>query len=442
MAEAKSTESLTKLILDKGGEIELVEDTVYTISSNMVSRRSCDIIGPKDRSAVLKIGNRVRWAEQVPMMRFNSVNGLTFENVSFDGNFANCGKVRGKGYQTFVRAVNGSDILFKNCNFHDNAGDGIRLDTCTDVVMTGCDAERCGHELVYAIYGCSDMQFYDNNVLNYCNSGFRLDSSAYDVDIFKNTIHSLIVGASTGPAIEIAKGVYEGICIDYNTIYDENGSGIWISGDRAACKDCQITHNTFKNVGNFLNGSGKYNGYSNGGISGAGLDGLLIEENTFEDINVGYAILMAEAKHEVKGKYAWNFKNNTLKNCKYGFRVSSARGSVSGGGNTFTNVRSLKYGLTGNITVTEKEETKEETVVTTPTETPIENTEETTMAKQMKYTLNVVDPDGNAIKVNSAADVQVATKQDGNSITGYVVFTTPSGDTTGRIPINAPLKKQ
>lgn len=571
MAEATDTKSLTNLILNKGGEIELLEDTTYVVSSNMVSKRSSDIIGPKDRSAVLKIGNKVSWAEQVPMMRFNSVKGLTFENVSFDGNFANCGKARGDGYQTFVRAVSSSDILFKNCYFHDNAGDGVRLDSCTDVVMTGCDASKLGHELIYAIYGCSDMQFYDNDVLNYCNSAFRLDSSAYDVDIYKNTIHSIIERASTGPGIEIAKGVYEGIYIDYNTIHTENGSGIWISGDRASCKDCQFTHNTFKNVGNFLNGSGKYNGYSNAGIAGAGLNGLLIEDNIFEDITVGYAILMTEAKHSISGSYKWNFKNNTLKNCKYGFRVSNSRGSISGGGNTFTNVKTLKYGITDNITVTAgtsdtttpventtstNEDIKVDVTITdasgktgsqsltlttepkgarsnglslvtlklsadglygtkniefkpdvetilantctgtdwlakvvltrsggkvssvqfiTPTikgsgsneikirtsdgmygagalaialeepdviEEPETNEEVITVAKQTKYTLNLVDFEGNAIKVNSAADVQTSTKQDGNLIKGYVVFTTASGYTTGRIPISAPMIKQ
>ena len=77
MAEATNSKTLANLIVNKGGEIELVEDTVYTISSNMVSRRACDIIGPKDKSAVLKIGNKVQWAENIPMMRFNSVNGLT-----------------------------------------------------------------------------------------------------------------------------------------------------------------------------------------------------------------------------------------------------------------------------------------------------------------------------------------------------------------------------
>lgn len=412
MAEATNSKVLASLITNKGGEIELVEDTTYVISSNMVSRRSCDIIGPKDKGAILKIANRVRWAENVPMMRFNSVKGLSFENITFDGNFANSGKSRGDGFQTFVRAVNSSDIVIKNCHLHDNAGDGFRLDTCTDVDVSGCNVSKLGHEFIYAIYGCSDMQFHDNDVLNYCNSAFRLDSSAYDVDIYKNTIHSIVERGSTGPGIQLSKGRFEGIHIDSNTIHTENGSGIWISGDRAPCVDCQITNNTFENVGNYLNGSGTYNGYSNAGISGAGMDGLIIENNTFENIDVGYAVVMNEATHAVSGKYEWIFNNNTLKNCKHGFRVSNTRGSITGVDNTFTNVLKLKCENVDNINVSEK-------VIE-----PVDNSDtqnEVTKMGQFKFTINATCEDGRKYYNTATAQVtSVKANGTGKKISGYM----------------------
>jgi hypothetical protein len=190
--EVSTTAELTNAIKNKGGEIDLVEDTTYQISSNIVSSRSCQIYGPKDRSAILKIGNRVSWAKQVPMIRFNNADGLVFDHIDFNGNFANSGKARGDGYQTFVRCVGCSDIEINSNSVHDNAGDGFRLDGCTEVDCHDNDVSKLGHEFIYAIYSCSDMDFYNNDILNYCNSGIWLDSSAYDVTIAKNTIHSII----------------------------------------------------------------------------------------------------------------------------------------------------------------------------------------------------------------------------------------------------------
>jgi len=423
MTTTVSTSAKLSTAIPKGGTIEIEPGNYYLKSVQFKKNDTVLVSTDEDKQPVVYMAASHPKGEA--MLTGRGVSGITFDNICIDGNFSNQpNAVRGSTDLRLVRLYNSSDLTFKNCTWRNAALDAIRLDSCHGITVTGNTVYDLGHEFIYAIYNCHDGNFFDNNVKTRTNSAFRLSYGASDIDISDNTIWSTINNNSTGPGIEMDKGLFKNIEIHNNTIRDLNGSGIWISADQNECSNVRIRNNLFSNVGNYQNYSGKYNGYSNAGIAGAGMSGMIIENNTFEAINVGYAILMAEAKHSVAGNYAWKFRNNVLKNVKTGFRIANSRGSISGDGNTFTNVKTMKYGITNNINVTEKE------II-----------EETDMSK-MKYTLNLATFEGEALKVNTAADVQAATKQSGNLITGYVVFTTESGYTTGRIPIKAEMKKQ
>lgn len=569
--QVESSTELTAAIKSGGKTIEIAPGN-YTLKNLTIGKSDTELVSASDTAIpyIYMASNH----PGAPMLNGYNLDGIHFDRVCLDGNFSNQpGAVRGSSSLVLCWLRNGEDIAMQNCIMRNSAIDGLKLTACDGILFENNTISDLGHEGLYAMYGCENGIVRNNKVKTRTNSAFRLSYGATDFKIYDNDVYSVIDKTSTGPGMELDKRAFKNIEIYNNTIRNMNGSGIWFSADISSCSNVNIHDNVFDNVGNFLNGNFDYNGYSNAGIAGAGMSGMVIENNTFQNINIGYAVLMAEAKHALSSSYKWIFRNNVLKNCKYGFRVSNSRGSISGGGNTFTNVKTLKYGITDNITVTEKEDSSEttdpienveditkkikviidvtdssgksgtqsilldceqgkartdslglltlklstnglygasnikfkegvETIQATtckgsnlltkvtitrasgqistvqfilPTvkgtglnviklrtlsgmygegalnitlkdpeviEEPETNDEVITVAKQTKYTLNLVDFEGNAIKVNSAADVQVATKQDGNLIKGYVVFTTASGYTTGRIPISAPMTKQ
>lgn len=574
--QVETSTELTAAIKTGGKTIEIAPRN-YSLKNLTIGKSDTELVSASDTAIpyIYMAANH----PSVPMLNGYNLDGIRFDRVCLDGNFSNQpGAVRGSSSLVLCWLRNGEDIAMQNCIMRNSAIDGLKLTACDGILFENNTISDLGHEGLYAMYGCENGIVRNNKVKTRTNSAFRLSYGATDFKIYNNDVYSVIDKTSTGPGMELDKRAFKDIEIYNNNIRNMNGSGIWFSADISTCSNVNIHDNVFDNVGNFLNGDFDYNGYSNAGIAGAGMSGMVIENNTFQNINIGYAILMAEAKHALSGSYKWIFRNNTLKNCKYGIRISNSRGSISGGGNTFTKVGTLKYGVTANINVTAAEDTTPEPDPvdnTTPTtedikvdvtvtdasgktgsqsivlsttaqsarsnglslatfklssnglygtkniefkpsvettlantctgtnwlvklaltrsdkkvstiqfiaptikgtgsneikirtsdgmygagalaivlnepeiiEEPVTNDDDTndeviTVAKQTKYTLNLVDFEGNALKVNSAADVQVATKQDGNLIKGYVVFTTASGYTTGRIPISAPMIKQ
>lgn len=329
------------------------------------------------------------------MLQGYNLDGIHFENIVLDGNFSNQpGQVRGSSSQVLCWLRNGEDISMQNCIMRNSAIDGLKLTACDDILFENNVISDLGHEGLYAMYGCENGIVRGNTCKTRTNSFCRLSYGATGFDIHDNTVYSEIASWSTGPGMEVDKGNFKNIDIYKNVIKNLNGSGIWFSADVAGCSNVHIHENTFSNVGNFLNGSGKYNGYSNAGIAGAGMSGMIIEDNVFEDIKVGYAILMAEAKHALSSSYKWIFRNNTLRNCKNGFRVSNARGYVSGSGNKFSGIGTMEVGYTDNIDVT----ATESTTSTTPIQ-PVENT--TVDSKEViNVELQVTDYLGNTGKTS------------------------------------------
>lgn len=355
----------------------------YDIRNLAIGKSDTEFVSTVDDSKpIIMMSSR---HPSAPMLQGYNLDGIHFDNVCLDGNFSNQpGQVRGSSSQVLCWLRNGEDVKMQNCIMRNSAIDGLKLTAYDDILFENNVISDLGHEGLYAMYGCEGGIVRNNTCKTRTNSFCRLSYGATDFKISDNTIYSEIAGWSTGPGIEVDKGQLKNIEIYKNTIKNLNGSGIWFSADVAGCSNVNIHDNLFSNVGNFLNGSGKYNGYSNAGIAGAGMSGMIIEDNIFENIKVGYAVMMAEAKHAVPGSYKWIFRNNTVRNCKYGFRVSNARGYISGSGNKFSGIGTMEAGVLENINVTAAESTTGETTQ------PIENT--TTDSKEVvKIDLQVTD---------------------------------------------------
>lgn len=369
--------------LKKGGTIEM-EPATYILKSATIPKSDTQFVSAnpdKGQPIILMQANH----PSGPMLNGYNVDGIAFENICLDGNFANQrGAKRGSSSLVLCWLRNGEDITMRNCTVRNSAIDGLKLAACDNILVEGNTVHDLGHEFVYAMYDCEDLVFRNNNVKTRTNSAMRGSYGGSNFKIYNNTIWSEIASWSTGPGMEFDKEMFSNIEIYDNTIKDLNGSGIWFSADIASCKNVNIHDNIFDNVGNFLNGKFDYNGYSNAGIAGAGMDGMVIENNVFKNIKLGYAVLMAEAKHAVPGKYEWIFRNNKLINVNTGFRISNSRGSLSGSGNSYSCVKSFSNGVTGNVKVN----TGSESPAVKPTDpitpvTPIENTEGTTEVKKV-----------------------------------------------------------
>jgi len=393
---SNSTELATAI--PKGGKIEIKPGNYYLNSIQFKTSNTTLVAADKNNKPVIFMANK---HPSGPMLTGSGLTGITFENIILDGNFSNQpGAKRGSSSLVLVWLKNCSDVTSRGCTWRNAAIDGLKLKTCKGLLYENNIAHDLGHEAVYAMYGCSKGVVRNNKCKTRTNSFCRLSYGASDFKIYGNEVYSVINSTSTGPGMELDKGIFKDVEIYNNVIHDLNGSGIWISADQAECDNVRIHDNTFRNVGNFLNGTFKYNGYSNAGIAGAGMDGMIIENNIFEDIEIGYAILMAEAKHSVSGKYNWILKNNTLKNVKNGLRLTNSRAFISGDGNKFTDVKTLKMGVTNNINGkvihSSKSTVPDNNKVTEDEDTaiPIDDTTDTADTETITAIVTVTDAEG------------------------------------------------
>lgn len=395
-----SSSSELATAIPKGGKIEIKSGNYYLNSIQFKTSNTTLVAADKNNKPVIFMANK---HPSGPMLTGSGLTGITFENIILDGNFSNQpGAKRGSSSLVLVWLKNCSDVTSRGCTWRNAAIDGLKLKTCKGLLYENNIAHDLGHEAVYAMYGCSKGVVRNNKCKTRTNSFCRLSYGASDFKIYGNEVYSVINSTSTGPGMELDKGIFKDVEIYNNVIHDLNGSGIWISADQAECDNVRIHDNTFRNVGNFLNGTFKYNGYSNAGIAGAGMDGMAIENNIFEDIEIGYAILMAEAKHSVNGKYNWILKNNTLKNVKNGLRLTNSRAFISGDGNKFTDVKTLKMGVTNNINGkvihSSKSTVPDNNKITEDEDTavPIDDTTDTTDTETITAIVTVADAEGKA----------------------------------------------
>lgn len=422
--------------ISKGSSIEAEPGNYYLNSVKMASGLSIDPY-EEDNPPVIYMAAK---HPPGPMLRGSSLKNIHFGNVIFDGNFANQpGAARGSSSLILCHLQNCSGIESVGTTWRNAAIDALNFERCHDILAEECTVHDLGHEFVYLRYGCYGATIRGCDIKTRTNSSVRISYGGSGIDVYDNYIHSAQKSGHTGPGIQADKDDLIDAEFWNNIIEVIYGSGIWMPGTGGKCKNVQVHHNTFKNVG-------KLPGYlySQAALTVGGWDGVEFYNNSIDDAMVAVRYY---DRNGVKGSFNINSHDNIIKNVGVAYDVRNSGGSITATRDEVSKAKSMTNGSVKIIQGTRQglagvQKNTDTDSNTDNSTTPIENTEETTMVKQMKYTLNVVDPDGNTIKVNSAADVQLATKQDGNSITGYVVFTTPSGDTTGRIPINAPLKKQ
>jgi len=287
------------------------------------------------------------------MLLASGVSGITLKDLILDGNFRNqSGAVRGSSRPRLARFRNCSNVLIQGVHMCNGALDGFRFDTLTNGKLLDNTCELLGHDAFYLMYWCRNVLVKGNKFDINTNSGTRVSMGGTDITIEDNEYFSDNITVSTGPCIEIDKqwkerGIgFKNIIIKNNRMHNTEGSGIWAFMDAPnKVENFQIIGNTIDRTGQYDSG---YNGYSNAGIA-IGRIPAIVEGNTIS--NVPNAVIINEFKYPGTEKYTVQFKNNTVKNCAVGFRVDSPRGYIAGDGNTISDVRTLKYGETKNITI-------------------------------------------------------------------------------------------
>lgn len=306
---------------------------------------------PKQPAILRMVNNH----PSAPMIQGRNLKNITFENVVLDGNFSNQpGQVRGRSDQILINLDNCSNLTFRGCTFRNGAGDAINMNGCSDVLVEDNIFHDMGHDCVYCRYDTYGVTVRKNDIKTRTNSGVRISYGGKGYDIYDNKIWSWLDRASTGPGIEIDKNNIADIEIWNNTFSTMNGAGIWMPSNGGTAKNIHIHDNVFENVGQYYTTSGKYedryNGYSCGAITGAGFNGILIENNIFK--NLKHIVCLNEWKYNCGGNFTWQFNNNKVENSDIGFRIDLVKGNIVGSGNKLDNVKKFSHGFTNNVKLT------------------------------------------------------------------------------------------
>jgi len=377
MATTVSSSAELIAALARGGTIEIKPGT-YSIRRATIAKSDTALVAADStKKPVLQMA---AGHPSAPMLSGYNVDGVEFEHLILDGNFSKQpGAIRGRSDLALCWLRNSDDVIMQNCLLRNGASDGLKLTTSDRAKILNNECAHLGHDAFYFMYGCDNGTYAGNNIMTRTNSGGRWSYGAANWDIHDNEIFSEIQSWSTGPGFEFDKRLLKNIKIHDNNFHTLNGSGIWLLGDIASCDKVSIYENTFDFVGRYYNNDLKYNGYSNAGIAGAGFDGLEIHNNTFK--NLMYCIEMSEALYPISGNYRWNFNNNTVSNCRYGFRIDQARGSIRGSGNKLTGITTYSHNLKGTLNLV------------APT-SPVENAVEPDTGEVIQTILSVMNSSG------------------------------------------------
>lgn len=447
MASATTVSSSSELAeaIPSGGTIEIEPGNYYLTRTTY--KRSDTYLVPTDVDHKPTVFMSAKHPA-APMLSASGLSGIGWENITLDGNFANQpGAVRGSSSLILCALQGCSDIHMSGCNVQNSAIDALTLRGCHDVLVENNTVHDLGHEFVYAL-SCYGGEFRGNNVKTRTNSAFRLSYGASGFDIHDNKIWSWLDKASTGPGIELDKGNFKEINIEKNDFSILNGSGIWAMGNGGSCNNVVIHDNTFDTVGQYYTTSGvysaKYNGYSNACLAGAGFDGLVFENNEIN--NVKYGVIMNEWKYTsgLSGtRYAWIFRNNTLKNAGVGFRIDNARGSISGSGNTLENVKTFSVGVKGNVKVsTDKPIDPIPKPDPDPIIIPVIPNVGDDKIGQFKCTVNLIAEDGRKYNTTATANVtSIKATGTGKKISGYFRLKDMDTQEELHVPFEGTLEK-
>ncbi len=307
--------------LAAGGTVYLSKNAVITLTASTQIKHSKTRITSKDpkHPGKLILESGASWSG--PLLYANGLTNLTFDNFIIDGNFdSQGGKPRGKGYFNLCNLKNCDNIVIHDMQMRDGGCDGFQFRGCKYIKAYNNKIEYLGHDAFYFIGSNAEIEVYNNNVLTFTNSAVRLAYGCTNAWIHDNHFHSVFTGGSTGPAIQIDKHGFSGILIEDNVIENVNGCSIWMTGDALNKGSIVIRNCVFKNTGVYKS----YTGYSNAAIVNGNMDGVLVENCTFIDGNVGYSTFD-------RNGLSVSF-NATFKNCIfYSAAIAAFRMADSGG---------------------------------------------------------------------------------------------------------------
>jgi hypothetical protein len=246
-----------------------------------------------------------------------TIEDITIENITFDGNRSKQTVSHGKGYHNFVGLTNCSGIDIHNVTIQETQGDGARITDSSDISFSGNTVNKCGHDGLY-VDRCSSVEAWNNTIYCRGNSALRSKGSS-NVSFHDNFIFGTSEAYSPGIQVENSRAdeTSSDIQIVNNSISDTLGPGMWAAGhtatDTNSAAGLLVSGNLIKNCGNMPAG----NGISGlGGIICDGWNNVTIENNTIDSC-LGYGLFFGRYLTDSAGSgYTATVKNNTITNTK------------------------------------------------------------------------------------------------------------------------------
>jgi Right handed beta helix region len=113
---------------------------------------------------------------------------------------------------------------------YDGTGDGLRVESSSNIQFYNNKVYKLGHDGLYAI-DCSHVEAWNNRITCRTNSGLRIWNSNH-IKFHDNIIDSFYDWSAGGPGIliEKSKSVVNDVELYNNTIHKTYGPGIWLIG--------------------------------------------------------------------------------------------------------------------------------------------------------------------------------------------------------------------
>jgi PKD repeat protein len=282
----------------KGPFTYIINDTLH-IGNNTILEG--------DPTAVIKLADHAGWENWQPLieeMHSLPVNNstvddnltvnhnITVRGFEINGNYAGNSEIKlGQGYYILIFFSHCNNVTVRNIYMHDGMGDGLRLNHCKNVRFYNNTVYKLGHEGMFAVNKCENLEAWNNHITCRTNGGLRTWNSN-NVKFHDNVIDSFYHWDAGGPGIQIEKGpglfdptgVVNDVEIFNNVIHNTYGPGIWlisygnVTYPKEEAQNVHIHHNIFYSTG--TNPSINWVG----GIVASGFYDTLIENNVFDGV--------------------------------------------------------------------------------------------------------------------------------------------------------------
>lgn len=292
IAGASGQDSINELIKN-GGNVTI--SGTYTLTGPITLTSDLRLNG--QNSTIITIPDSADWDVWVPLMKGTGLHNVTIEGIEFNVNADGNDEIpHGRGYYNCIHLISCSDIIVRDCAFHDGKGDGLRTKYCSNVKFYNNVAYKLGHDCFFGI-DSENISAWNNTLTTRTNSGLRIWNSK-DVQFFCNRINAQLdsLGGNPGIQIEDSKGTMDNVRVFANTINETWGAGIWLISYDSGSDNCQnitIDHNRI------LKDGASYNIYYTAGITIDGVQGTNISNNVFDSCN-NAGILILDGGEDTK----------------------------------------------------------------------------------------------------------------------------------------------